>query len=159
MCSIFPIGVEPHLHRPATTDINAHLAQNIAAVLPLTPGIYPSRQVSPPAHNMSMQGPLFMGKQFSFVDAVFAPFLERMVASVAYYKGFYMRGTGEFPGIEAWFDSMEQRPAYLATRSDHYTHCHDLPPQLGGACTLLRGPVYPYTEQTIFADDNARVIP
>lgn len=74
-----------------------------------------------------------MGKDFSYVDAVFAPFLERMVASLAYYKGFHMRGTGEFPGIESWFDAMEQRPAYLATRSDHYTHCHDLPPQLGGA--------------------------
>jgi hypothetical protein len=31
---------------------------------------------------------------------------------------------------------MEARPTYLGTRSDHYTHCHDLPPQLGGALTL-----------------------
>lgn len=28
---------------------------------------------------------------------------------------------------------MEQRPAYLGTRSDYFTHVHDLPPQLGGA--------------------------
>ena len=27
---------------------------------------------------------------------------------------------------------MEQRPAYLGTRSDYFTHVHDLPPQLGG---------------------------
>ena len=28
---------------------------------------------------------------------------------------------------------MEARPAYLGFKSDYYTHCHDLPPQLGGA--------------------------
>lgn len=27
---------------------------------------------------------------------------------------------------------MEGRPAYLGFKSDAYTHCHDLPPQLGG---------------------------
>lgn len=114
-------------------------------------------QLTPPAHVMIMQGPLFMGKQFSYVDAVYAPFLERMVASVAYYKGFHMRGTGEFPGIEAWFDAMEQRPAYLATRSDHYTHCHDLPPQLGGACTPLQTTARQYIEPSICQYDVARV--
>ncbi|PNH08687.1 hypothetical protein TSOC_004726 [Tetrabaena socialis] len=31
-----------------------------------------------------------------------------------------------------WFAAMEQRPTYMGTRSDYYTHAHDLPPQLGG---------------------------
>ncbi len=44
----------------------------------------------------------------------------------------YVRGEGRFPNLEAWFEAMEQRPAYLGSRSDFYTHCHDLPPQLGG---------------------------
>jgi hypothetical protein len=30
---------------------------------------------------------------------------------------------------------MESRSSYLGTKSDHYTHCHDLPPQLGGEGT------------------------
>jgi glutathione S-transferase len=43
-----------------------------------------------------------------------------------------MRGSGRFPALEAWFDAMESRATYVGTKSDHYTHCHDLPPQLGG---------------------------
>jgi hypothetical protein len=58
--------------------------------------------------------------------------LERAAASLAYYKGYVMRGAGKWPELEAWFDAMESRPTYLGTKSDHYTHCHDLPPQLGG---------------------------
>jgi hypothetical protein len=47
-------------------------------------------------------------------------------------QGFVMRGSGRFPALEAWFDAMESRATYVGTKSDHYTHCHDLPPQLGG---------------------------
>lgn len=43
-----------------------------------------------------------------------------------------VRGEGRWKHLETWFDAMETRPAYLGTRSDHYTHVHDLPPQLGG---------------------------
>jgi hypothetical protein len=66
------------------------------------------------------------------VDLAFSPFLERAAASLAYCKGFYIRGKGEFPGLEAWFDAMETRLTYIATRSDYYTHSHCLPPQIGG---------------------------
>lgn len=31
---------------------------------------------------------------------------------------------------------METRDPYLAFRSDYYTHCHDLPPQLGGCISV-----------------------
>lgn len=33
-----------------------------------------------------------------------------------------------------WFEAMEQKPSYLGTKSDFFTHVHDLPPQLGGNC-------------------------
>lgn len=77
-------------------------------------------------------GPYFLGSDISLVDITFAPMLERAAASLCYYKGFVMRGSGKYPALEAWFNAMESRPTYLGTKSDHYTHCHDLPPQLGG---------------------------
>lgn len=43
---------------------------------------------------------------------------------------------GLWPNLELWFDALETRPAYLAYRSDFYTHCHDLPPQLGGCISV-----------------------
>jgi glutathione S-transferase len=63
-----------------------------------------------------------MGQEISLVDITFCPMLERAAASLAYYKGFVMRGSGKFPALEAWFDAMESRPTYLGTKSDHYTH-------------------------------------
>jgi hypothetical protein len=85
-----------------------------------------------PTPHSSCQGPYFLGADISLVDITFAPMLERAAASLAYYKGYVMRGAGKWPELEAWFDAMESRPTYLGTKSDHYTHCHDLPPQLGG---------------------------
>ena len=82
-------------------------------------------------------GPFFLGKELSLVDVVFSPFLERIAASIYYYKGFVVRGEGRWANIERWFEAMEQRPAYLGTRSDYFTHVHDLPPQLGGAYIKL----------------------
>jgi glutathione S-transferase len=78
-------------------------------------------------------GPYFLA-EFSLVDCTFAPFLERIAASIFYYKGLAVRGGGRWLALEAWFAAMEARPAYAAFRSDYYTHVHDLPPQLGG-CT------------------------
>ncbi len=129
-------------------------------------------------------GPFFLGPELSLVDVRFAPFVERLVASLAYYsmwlfvgvihvpqhthththththipqhththtslntpplqhihtEGFMVRGEGRFPHIEQWFDALEQRPSYLGIKSDFYTHCHDLPPQLGGVCVCVHG--------------------
>ncbi|KAL3157857.1 hypothetical protein ABBQ32_012271 [Trebouxia sp. C0010 RCD-2024] len=81
-------------------------------------------------------GPFFLGKELSLVDCVFAPFLERIVASIPYYKGVRLRGDGRFPNLERWFEAMEQKPSYLGTRSDFFTHVHDLPPQLGGCVSV-----------------------
>jgi glutathione S-transferase len=52
-------------------------------------------------------GPFFLGDSISIVDIQFAPFLERMAASMLYYKGFVIRvapGEGtDFPNINKWY--------------------------------------------------------
>jgi glutathione S-transferase len=68
--------------------------------------------------------------EFSTADVIFTPYVERMNASLYYYKGYSMRE--ENPRMSAWFDAMETRPTYRGTQSDFHTHVHDLPPQMGG---------------------------
>ncbi|MBM5802923.1 MAG: glutathione S-transferase family protein [Cyanobacteria bacterium K_DeepCast_35m_m2_155] len=75
-------------------------------------------------------GPFLLGAEPASVDLVFVPYLERMNASLAYYKGFLLRH--EHPTIDRWFAALEQRPTYRGTQSDFHTHVHDLPPQMGG---------------------------
>jgi glutathione S-transferase len=77
-------------------------------------------------------GPYFLGAQLSLVDITFAPFLERIAASILYYKGLRIRGSGRWPCLDAWYAAMLSRPVFAAIQSDFYTHAHDLPPQLGG---------------------------
>ena len=77
-------------------------------------------------------GPFFNGKEMTQADVVFAPFFERIAASIPYYKGERVRGTGAWPALDAWFDAMDALPEFIAIRSDAYTHVHDLPPQSGG---------------------------
>ena len=77
------------------------------------------------------QGPYFLGAEISMVDVMFAPFLERMAASLPYYKGFETRSSA-YPHLLGWYRAMDARPAYAGIKSDYYTHVHDLPPQLGG---------------------------
>ncbi|MBD0269172.1 MAG: glutathione S-transferase family protein [Cyanobacteria bacterium Co-bin8] len=74
-------------------------------------------------------GPYFL-EEFSTADVVFTPYVERMNASLYYYKGYSLRE--ENPRMAAWFDGMESRPTYCGTQSDFHTHVHDLPPQMGG---------------------------
>ena len=73
-------------------------------------------------------GPWFL-ERFSSVDVIFTPYLERMAASLSYYKGYGLRQG--HPAIDRWFTALEQRPTYLGTQSDFHTHAHDLPPQMG----------------------------
>ena len=75
-------------------------------------------------------GPFLLGTAISSVDVVAVPFLERMNASLAYYKGSLLRQ--EHPAIDQWLAALERRTSYLGTQSDFHTHVHDLPPQLGG---------------------------
>ena len=74
-------------------------------------------------------GPYFLA-EFSTADVIFTPYVERMNASLYYYKGYSLRE--ENPHLSAWFDAMESRPTYRGTQSDFHTHAHDLPPQMGG---------------------------
>ncbi|MGF1490512.1 MAG: glutathione S-transferase family protein [Prochloraceae cyanobacterium] len=74
-------------------------------------------------------GPYFL-EDFSTVDIIFTPYVERMNASLYYYKGYSLRE--ENPRLSAWFDAMETRSTYRGTQSDFHTHVHDLPPQMGG---------------------------
>ncbi len=74
-------------------------------------------------------GPFLLG-EISSADLVFVPYVERMGASLAYYKGYLLRR--RHAAIDRWFRALEERPAYLATQSDFHTHAHDLPPQMGG---------------------------
>jgi glutathione S-transferase len=77
----------------------------------------------------STPGPYFL-EEFSVADTIFTPYVERMNASLYYYKGYSMREVN--PNMAAWFDAMESRSTYRGTQSDFHTHTHDLPPQMGG---------------------------
>lgn len=74
-------------------------------------------------------GPFFL-QDFSLADVVFVPYVERMLSSLFYYKGFPLKQKS--PALARWFSALEERPTYLGTQSDAHTHCHDLPPQMGG---------------------------
>ena len=63
-------------------------------------------------------------------DIIFIPYMERMNASLAYYKGFNLRE--KFPYINNWLTKFEECSIYRGTQGDFHTHSHDLPPQMGG---------------------------
>ena len=75
-------------------------------------------------------GPWLRGDQPETVDLLFVPYVERMNASLAYYKGYRLRR--EHPSIDRWFRALESLATYRGTQSDMHTHVHDLPPQMGG---------------------------
>ena len=98
-------------------------------------------------------GPFFLD-DFSVVDCVFLPYVERMNASLFYYKGFTLRDPRVFPRITAWFQGLESRPSYRGTQSDFHTHCHDLPPQMGGkGITVIKN--FPIFAARFSAKDKA----
>ena len=64
------------------------------------------------------------------VDLIFIPYVERMNASLAYYKGYRLRK--EHPLIDRWLSALEKLETYRGIQGDFHTHAHDLPPQMGG---------------------------
>ena len=77
------------------------------------------------------QTPWFLGGSGpTLVDLQYVSHVERMVASVAYWKGIRIRDENHFPNIERWLCAFEERPAYLATKSDCYTYVEPEPPPL-----------------------------
>ncbi len=71
------------------------------------------------------------------IDVIFIPYVERMNASLAYYKGYSLRQ--EHPIINKWLTNLESLEVYRGTQSDFHTHSHDLPPQMGG-CWITPSP-------------------
>jgi glutathione S-transferase len=61
-------------------------------------------------------GPYFLGPEISLVDITFVPMVERAAASLAYYKGCYVRGAGRWPAVDAWFNALETRSTYMGTK-------------------------------------------
>lgn len=77
-------------------------------------------------------GPWFLGGDVpSIVDFQYVSHVERMNASVLYWKGLQTRGTQRWSNLEKWLSAFEGRPSYQATKSDYYTHVMDIPPQYG----------------------------
>ena len=79
-------------------------------------------------------GPWFFGQHDhpTMMDFIYVSHVERMLASVAYWKGLNLRDPRwNLPGLNRWLQAFEQREAYLAFKSDYYTHIKDIPPQYG----------------------------
>ena len=104
-------GLKPRQQQQARDQFQ-RTAQRMEQALEQTPGPW-----------LDDQGP-------GGVDLVFVPYVERMNASLAYYKGYRLRR--EHPVIDRWFTALEQLETYRGTQSDMHTHAHDLPPQMGG---------------------------
>uniref|UniRef100_A0A7S4KL82 GST N-terminal domain-containing protein n=1 Tax=Guillardia theta TaxID=55529 RepID=A0A7S4KL82_GUITH len=91
----------------------------------------------------SSPGPWFLGGDNpSIVDLQYISHIERMIPSCLYWKGFQMRGNGKWKGIERWLAAFEERPTYMATKSDYYTHVMDIPPQYGPGQSIPEGEKY-----------------
>lgn len=84
---------------------------------------------------VDITGPYFFGAEISLIDIMFMPFLERMAASLPYFKGFESRSK-RYPNLLRWYEAMDARPTYAGLKSDYYTHCHDLSPQIGYCVSL-----------------------
>ncbi|GKY91879.1 hypothetical protein MPSEU_000159500 [Mayamaea pseudoterrestris] len=68
----------------------------------------------------------------TMIDFIYVSHVERMLASCAYWKGLNLRDPKwKLNGLTAWLEAFEKREAYLAFKSDYYTHVKDIPPQYG----------------------------
>ena len=61
---------------------------------------------------------------------IFIPYMERINASLIYYKGFNLRSN--YLHIDNWLTLFEWESAYRGTQGDFHTNSHDLPPQMAG---------------------------
>lgn len=78
----------------------------------------------------STTGPWFLGGDApSLIDINYTPTMERLVASCYYYKGLQVRGI--FSNLDCWLEAWEDRPNYLASKCDFYTHTLAMPSQNG----------------------------
>ncbi|CAM6105332.1 unnamed protein product [Calypogeia fissa] len=87
-------------------------------------------------------GPYFLGSEFSLVDVVYAPILERIAASMPYWLGVQVRAAGRWPALSAWFDAMDSRPSFQALKSDDFGIAHNLELQVGPISSSEAGAFY-----------------
>ena len=66
-------------------------------------------------------GPYFVSN-FSLVDIMYSPHLDRLAANLPVYRGYHLKGNERFPRINAWFEALNQRPAYHRVKSDNITN-------------------------------------
>ncbi|MBD2412780.1 glutathione S-transferase [Nostoc calcicola FACHB-389] len=59
---------------------------------------------------------------FSLVDIMYSPHLDRLAANLPVYRGYHIKGNPRFPRINAWFEALNQRPAYHRVKSDEATN-------------------------------------
>jgi glutathione S-transferase len=84
------------------------------------------------------KGPWFFDEQDhpTMIDFIYVSHVERILASCAYWKGLNLRDPKwNLKGLNRWIDAFEKREAYLAFKSDYYTHVKDIPPQYGPGYT------------------------
>ncbi|CAL8470974.1 g10516 [Coccomyxa elongata] len=67
------------------------------------------------------EGPFLLG-EFSLVDIVYAPAMERLAANLPVMRGFRLRDHPDYPHTAAWFQALDARPAYQKVKSDDTTH-------------------------------------
>jgi len=65
-------------------------------------------------------GAYFLSR-FSLVDIIYSPHLDRLAASLPVYQNYPIKGNPRFPRINAWFEALNQRPAYHRVKSDDIT--------------------------------------
>ena len=66
-------------------------------------------------------GPYFLST-FSLIDIMYSPHLDRLAANLPVYRGYHIKGNPRFPRINAWFEALNQRPAYHRVKSDNITN-------------------------------------
>lgn len=59
---------------------------------------------------------------FSLVDIMYSPHLDRLAANLPVYRNYHIRNNPRFPRITAWFEALNQRPAYHRVKSDDITN-------------------------------------
>jgi glutathione S-transferase len=60
------------------------------------------------------EGPFFLGSEITVADIVFVPYVERMAASLYYYKGYTLRDPVAHPKLSAWFDGRPPSRLHLS---------------------------------------------
>ena len=93
--------------------------------------------------------------ELSIVDLQYVTHIERMCASCAFWSGLQIRGS-RWPAIERWLQAFEKMPSYMATKSDYYTHCLDIPPQYGPGYSLPGSESF---QNSILGEDGSWELP